>query len=131
MYCTNFFLSRVFLACEPAGPGFDNNATYSAFSQRAAAKFVQCIHTSSDKGTLKRDCDHDWLLGNCGNSQVAAGSPPLGSHGLCPVFYNSAFTHQFVAIPRPEQCPVVSEKPEPKLPVYGSYFMGYRENVPR
>jgi hypothetical protein len=34
-------------------------------------------------------------MGNCGSSQPAAGNPPLGNHGLCPYFYNSAFTNNF------------------------------------
>jgi len=35
-------------------------------------------------------------MGKCGWSQPAAGDPPLGNHGLCPYFYNFAFTNDFV-----------------------------------
>lgn len=43
-------------ACDPAGPGFQN---YNK-DPRKAANFVQCIHTSSDKGTTVYDCDQNW-----------------------------------------------------------------------
>ncbi|KAJ6646793.1 Pancreatic lipase-related protein 2 [Pseudolycoriella hygida] len=90
--------------CDPAGPGFDNNILHSRNSPRKSAKNVQCIHTSSSKGTRKRDCHQNWNMGNCGNSQVASGPRPLGSHGLCPYFYNNAFQHRFPAIPKPSNC---------------------------
>lgn len=84
-----------------AGPGFDYRPQPDHSS---AAKNVQCIHTSSDKGTRHTLCDQNWKMGNCGQSQAAAGPPPKGSHGLCPYFYNSAFTHNFYAIPKPKEC---------------------------
>lgn len=79
-----------------------------------SAKFVQCIHTSYDKGTNKRDCHQNWHLGYCGMNQIAAGPYPLGSHGLCPYFYNSAFSNQFVAIPKPAHCST-SQRLPPKI----------------
>lgn len=36
-------------------------------------------------------------MGYWGYWQPAAGSFPLGHHGLCPYFYNSAFTSDFVS----------------------------------
>lgn len=92
------------IACDAAGPGFDSNITYSQQSPLESAKFVQCVHTSYDKGTNKRSCHQNWHLGYCGISQIAAGPYPLGSHGLCPYFYNSAFNNQFYAIPKPAVC---------------------------
>lgn len=84
-----------------AGPGFDNKPTSD---HRLAAQNVQCIHTSRDKGTRYSLCNQNWKMGNCGNSQIAAGRPPYGSHGLCPYFYNASFRHPFYAVPKPKQC---------------------------
>lgn len=28
----------------------------------------------------------------------------MGSHGLCPYFYLSAFTNDFTAVPKPTEC---------------------------
>ncbi|XP_065084036.1 pancreatic lipase-related protein 2-like [Ochlerotatus camptorhynchus] len=90
--------------CEPAGPGFDSDRVFSSLEMKAAAKNIQCIHTSIDKGTFRRECHQDWNMGNCGANQVAAGPYPKGSHGLCPYFYNSAFQNEFRAIPKPNEC---------------------------
>nr|XP_019527550.2 pancreatic triacylglycerol lipase-like [Aedes albopictus] len=91
-------------ACEPAGPGFDSDRVFAMLDPKFAAKKVQCIHTSSDKGTFRRECHQDWNMGNCGTNQLAAGPYPKGSHGLCPYFYNSAFANEFRAIPKPNEC---------------------------
>lgn len=88
--------------CDPAGPGF---ALAFELQPTLAAKNVQCIHTSSAKGTVKRNCHQDWLMGKCGRKQDAAGFFPRGSHGLCPRFYNSAFTHDFYATQNIYRCP--------------------------
>lgn len=57
--------------CDPARPGFDK--THFAGDTRSAAQHSQCIHTNSKgHGTENRDCDQNWLLGNCGESQSAA-----------------------------------------------------------
>lgn len=109
-------------ACEPAGPGFDSNQTYTKESPLDSAKFVQCIHTSYDKGTSKRNCHQNWHLGYCGLSQIASGPYPLGSHGLCPYFYNSAFSNQFFAIPKPAHCST-SQRLPPNIP--DGMAMGY------
>lgn len=77
--------------CDPAGPGFDVNAAVMP-----AAKNVACINTSNDKGTSVYNCHQNFRMGNCGKTQAAAGSYPLGSHGLCPFFYNLAFKNDFV-----------------------------------
>ena len=57
-------------ACDPAGPVFDMVPVRDPL---AAAKNVQCIHTSIDGGTLRRNCNQDWLMGICGIFQYAAG----------------------------------------------------------
>lgn len=62
-----------------------------------AAENVQCIHTSNTYGTMQRNCTQNWNMGVCGYAQVGAMAYPKGSHGLCPYFYNAAFTHDFVA----------------------------------
>ncbi|CRL02078.1 CLUMA_CG015386, isoform A [Clunio marinus] len=78
-------------ACEPAGPGFDNNV-----DPTEAAKTVACINTSKSYGTSVYNCHQNFIMGNCGHLQPAAGSFPLGDHGLCPYFYNMAFYYDFV-----------------------------------
>lgn len=82
-------------ACDPAGPMFDFNIR--TVDPKKAAKHVSCINTSRDKGTRNHNCHQNFLMGKCGMSQLAAGPFPLGSHGLCPHFYNSAFAHNFTA----------------------------------
>ncbi|XP_055691083.1 lipase member H-like [Lutzomyia longipalpis] len=105
--------------CDPAGPGFPNMP-----DPLVSAENVQCIHTSNDKGTHKRNCHQNWNMGHCGWSQIAAGPYPKGSHGLCPYFYNSAFRNFFVAVSRPAACPATprdcQEHPE-------NFQMGYME----
>ncbi|XP_053690654.1 lipase member H-like [Sabethes cyaneus] len=91
-------------ACDPAGPGFDGNSKRSSLDPTAAAQKVQCIHTSSNYGTSQRNCHVNWNMGQCGKEQVGAGPFPKGSHGLCPYFYASAFTHSFFAVPKPKEC---------------------------
>lgn len=96
-------IKKIFLACEPAGPGFDHRSPSP--DHRPAAQNVQCIHTSSDKGTRHTaSCHQNWKMGNCGLSQIGASAPPLGSHGLCPYFYNAAFKYDFYASEKPTEC---------------------------
>lgn len=58
------------VVCEPAGPDFDNATTADP---KLAALDTQCIHTAAGGlGTVQRRCDQDWLMGDCGVSQVAA-----------------------------------------------------------
>jgi hypothetical protein len=87
------------------------------------AKNVQCIHTSSDKGTYFRTCTQNFNLGVCGYWQVAQGPFPKGSHGLCPYMYNNAFKNDFVAVNRTD-CPRTSRVLK-KWPI--NYKMGYNE----
>lgn len=103
-----------------AGPGFDHRLQPN---QRLAAQNVQCVHTSRDKGTHHFNCHQNWRLGNCGYTQPAAGDPPLGSHGLCPYIYISAFDHAFLAVPKPIEC--VSRSPALSWPP--GYRLGYLE----
>ncbi|XP_058463312.1 uncharacterized protein LOC131437771 [Malaya genurostris] len=92
-------------SCDMAGVGFDQDHFFRRIDFRSAAKNVQCIHTSTDKGTrLMNKCHQNWRMGQCGFRQPAAGKPPLGSHGLCPVFYNLAFRVKFLAEKKPTDC---------------------------
>ncbi|XP_052873395.1 uncharacterized protein LOC128278706 [Anopheles cruzii] len=111
--------------CDMAGPGFDGERTFRQGDFRSAAKNVQCIHTSIDKGTrFPNKCHQNWRMGLCGMRQAAAGPPPLGSHGLCPVFYNLAFRYQFVAQPKPPECLALGDTATyPR-----NYRMGYVED---
>lgn len=61
-------------------------------------------------------------MGHCGRTQNAANSRPMDSHGLCPFFYNSAFTHNFYASQNVYNCiaPDIAEYPE-------NFRMGYME----
>lgn len=105
-------------ACDPPGPGFmfyDRDVT-------KAAKFVQCINTSSDKGTTTYNCHQNWRLGECGNRQVGAGPFPMGSHGLCPYMFLKSFQHDFVASSI-HRCK--SSRHAKDLP--SNYIMGVRE----
>ncbi|KXJ72242.1 hypothetical protein RP20_CCG018528 [Aedes albopictus] len=90
--------------CEPTGVRFDNDKRYFLLDPKLAAKQVQCIHTSNNLGTQRRDCHVSWSMGICGREQSAAGPFPKGSHGLCVHFYNSAFSHHFYAVPKPKNC---------------------------
>lgn len=81
--------------CEPAGPGFDYTPLARNFT--LAAKIVTCISTSNDKGTTSYNlCPQSFRMGWCGWAQSAASVYPMGSHGLCPHIYNSAFNYSFV-----------------------------------
>ncbi|CAD7088698.1 unnamed protein product [Hermetia illucens] len=107
--------------CDMAGPGFDFRV--ASLDHKDAAQNVQCIHTSRDKGTKNYDCHQDWRMGNCGASQDAADRPPMGSHGLCPYFYISAFDHPFFAVNQPRRCS--SSRPASFWPE--DFKMGYLE----
>lgn len=91
------------LVCDVAGPLFDFRK--ALVDHRRAAKNVQCIFTSRDKGSRHTTaCHQNWKMGNCGWSQPAAQDPPMGSHGLCPYLYLSAFTNDFPAVSKPAEC---------------------------
>jgi hypothetical protein len=104
-----------------AGPGFDHTPLMVR-DPKLAAKNVQCIHTSTDKGTSIYTCSQNWLMGNCGKSQPAAGPYPKGSHGLCPYFYIAAFEYPFYAEARPGNCIISKKTGSPK-----NYRMGYMQ----
>ncbi|XP_065086366.1 uncharacterized protein LOC135708296 [Ochlerotatus camptorhynchus] len=111
--------------CDMAGVGFDQDRFFKGIHFRNAAKNVQCIHTSIDKGTkLMNKCHQDWRMGQCGFRQPAAGNPPLGSHGLCPVFYNLAFEKNFYAESKPLDC-IMLRDPSAEYP--SKFKMGYAE----
>lgn len=107
-----------------AGPGFDYRPQAD---HKLAAKNVQCIHTSRDKGTRHYNCHQNWRIGNCGYSQDAASDPPFGSHGLCPYIYISSFENEFFAVPKPVEC-------QSKMPAIlwpENFKMGYLETRKR
>ncbi|XP_053685409.1 uncharacterized protein LOC128734990 [Sabethes cyaneus] len=84
--------------CEIAGITFDSGYSKPP-NHRQAAKNVQCIHTSRQYGTKYRSsCHQDWILGDCGTRQEAAPLSAYGSHGVCTLFYNSAFEHEFLPV---------------------------------
>lgn len=115
-------LPFIFEVCDMAGPLFDK---FPILDSRAAAKNVQCIHTSSSKGTWNRDCHQNWNMGYCGKYQLAeeTNGDNTQSHGLCNVFYNAAFHHNYYAEKIPFQCNVGYIKPYwPK-----KFKMGYNE----
>lgn len=114
----------MFLACDMAGPGFDFRQQPD---HKMAAKNVQCVHTSRDKGTRHMHCHQNWRMGNCGYTQDAASDPPFGSHGLCPYMYVSAFEHEFYAVPQPSEC--IAKMPAIYWPE--KFRMGYLENRTR
>ncbi|XP_055589388.1 uncharacterized protein LOC129741665 [Uranotaenia lowii] len=89
--------------CEPAGPGFDDNGTYSAAILKNSAKKVQCIYTGLMFSSLNRNCHVNWKMGFCGISQPASGAV-LSDHNICPYFYNSAFENRFPAMAKPLYC---------------------------
>lgn len=84
--------------CDPAGPLFSDSSP-SAKHAVDSAKFVQCLHTSNDKGTTGRYCQININLGKCGQSQPGSTSPPYLSHGLCPFMYGNAFIVDFNMLP--------------------------------
>lgn len=50
---------------------------------RVTLSLLLGIHTSISKGTMKRNCHQDWLMGRCGRIQEAAGPAPKGNQGNC------------------------------------------------
>lgn len=57
----------------------------------------------------------------------AALPPPLGSHGLCPYMFVSAFENHFYAVEKPLQCS--SDHPAKSWPE--NFEMGYLEDRKR
>lgn len=94
----------IYIVCDQTGPGFDLNPSYSQKDPKAAAVNVQCIHTNGFFGTITRNCDEDWLMGQCGYIQSASGPLTAQARKLCPKFYNSAFKNRFTAVQKPRAC---------------------------
>lgn len=103
--------------CDPTALGFPVTD-----ASKDAGVNVQCIHTNSVFwGTKKRDCHQDWNMGNCG--LIQSSNENVTSHMQCPLFYNSAFNNNFLAIPKPDACITPTT-----LGAYQSGFkMGYNE----
>lgn len=79
--------------------------TTNSVDPKDAFKENQCVHTNrGGLGTTDEVCLQDWNMGDCGESQLANRPFPNGNHGLCPQFYNSAFTHKFLAVPKKDTC---------------------------
>lgn len=117
--------------CDPAGPLFPEYFG-PALHAHDSATFVQCIHTSSDKGTNGRYCPVDINMGKCGHIQPV--SRPQFSHGLCPVAYINAFNVDFklVSAKKVEEyfrvrCVPKKNVPDVKLLPNGT--MGFRFNT--
>ncbi|XP_063709233.1 hepatic triacylglycerol lipase-like [Culicoides brevitarsis] len=108
--------------CDPAGPSFFGDIDL-ALKYSLAADYVQCIHTSIDKGTYQRYCPFSWNMGSCGHLQEAATVPPRMSHGLCPYIYTSAFKNDFKAVPNKRLCATTKAGE-----VKEGLVMGYRMN---
>ncbi|XP_058458321.1 uncharacterized protein LOC131434963 [Malaya genurostris] len=109
--------------CEIVGMAFDSSYSGSP-NHRKAAKNVQCLHTSRQYGTKYRSsCHQDWILGDCGDKQLAAPLSSFGSHGVCPLFYNSAFEHDFLAVENEKNC--TADQEAENWP--NGFKMGYRE----
>lgn len=95
------------IVCDPAGPALDISSSVTLNKPNcAAARDVQVLHVSIDKGSLVRTGLTDWLIGKCGINQ--AGATTLGArytdsvfgtpwvtqnHICCPTIYNWAFSH--------------------------------------
>ncbi|XP_055325367.1 uncharacterized protein LOC129579356 [Sitodiplosis mosellana] len=111
--------------CDPAGPGFSNNA-----DPRTAAQYSQCIHTNSKgRGTEERNCDQNWMMGYCGEWQPASGPKPLGSHGLCPVMYNNSFKYKFMAIEKRRTCSAPANPRDLSILPSDGIRMGYFQKL--
>lgn len=55
---------------------------------------------------------------------------PLGNHGLCPVFYLSAFDNVFAAVNKTETCrQPINERDAINLPTNQTIRMGYFQNT--
>lgn len=55
---------------------------------------------------------------------------PNGNHGLCPVFYNYAFSHVFAAVEKSETCrQTLNDRDAINLPRNHSIRMGYFQNL--
>ncbi|KAL7025543.1 hypothetical protein ACKWTF_013525 [Chironomus riparius] len=81
--------------CEPAGPNFASTDKTFAPANRSAS-LVQIINTNSfGYGTGIYDGHINFKMGHCGLWQDGQGSPPMGSHGMCPYMYNHAFTYDY------------------------------------
>lgn len=120
-------------ACDPAGPFFPDTSG-SSLHARDSAMFVQCIHTSSDKGTKGRYCPININMGKCGYSQPGSISRPYLSHGLCPIMYNNGFAVDFKLLQVNEineyfnvQC--VPRKNTPDVTQLPGCTMGFRFNT--
>lgn len=71
-----------------------------------AGRRVQGIHTSNNVGTTEYDNHVDFVLGHCGKYQVANANHSMlfGSHRMCPIMFNCAFSNTFQSTPRPAEC---------------------------
>lgn len=108
------------IVCDIAGPMFRKK------DFKAAAKNVQCIHTSNDYGTNYYDgCHQNWRMGKCGIIQEGAREAPYRSHGMCPILYNLAFEHEFLATGNIGKCQL-RRKDAASYPE--RFRMGYRES---
>lgn len=119
--------------CDPAGPLFPHKSD-SVKHAFYSAIFVQCMHTSDDKGTKLRFCKTDVNLGECGRKQPGATIAPYFSHGLCPIMYNNAFNVDFNLVPKAKvdeyfNVNCTPEKNRPDVTTLPNCTMGFRFNT--
>lgn len=116
-------------ACEPAGPLFYPTTLYheTETADQKAAKNVQCIHTSSTLGTVRYDCDQDWIMGDCGITQAATSTSLtlFANHDMCPIFYTLAFEYNFTAVDN--KCCLSSKRNANVSELPPDYKMGYMQ----
>jgi len=113
--------------CDPAAPFFSPKVEVfnkSKLPDYEAGQNVQCIHTSM-LGTLNRDCHQDWLMGNCGTSQVAGHGSIEANHELCPKFYSLAFNTDYPAVDN--ECCKQRRRAANLSDVPAGYKMGYMQ----
>lgn len=97
-----------------------------AIDPKTSAKRVHGIHTSNIIGTARYDNHVDFLMGHCGRLQDANRRIPYGDHGLCPYFFNCAFSNKFQAVTRPEECEIIRQ--EKRLVANESFLMGWQDD---
>lgn len=93
---------------------------------KTASKMTQGIHTSNFFGTDRYDNHVDFLMGNCGKTQVAREQMPYGDHGLCPYFFNCAFKNLFLSTTRPKECS--ANLNDHNLKIGESFAMGWQHD---
>lgn len=114
-------------ACDPITSLYYSSTSAPVLHANQSAKYVTCIHTSADFGTVLRFCPIDIDMGICGDIQPGAALAMTTSHQLCPIFYVNAFDNDFQLVPKPIFC--INSKFAPDVTVLPPMVMGYRMDV--